>query len=117
MYWEQEEDVTKVALSDLGWGKNRATREKLALTWAKQVTLSDVSLMGGKVGPKRFGGEAYHTPKIQSREDGSVIVTAWVRFESGMSRDDFYGRIEIIFSKVGTVSSRYLKRLTVPHKE
>jgi hypothetical protein len=117
VHWEQEEDVTKVALSDLGWGKHKATREKLAFTWAKQVTLSGVHLMKEAEGPKQFGGEVYHAPQILSREDGSVVVTAWVKFESGKSRDDHYGRIEIVFSKAGTVTSRYLKRLTVPNKD
>jgi len=97
VYLEDRADLSKNALTLLGWEKwNRELREKTTLAWVEKVLLAFSEVLYTR--DKDFKGDEFSPPQVVTTTDGEIIISLWT---SVMRRKKEFQRHEFRFTKDG----------------
>lgn len=106
IYFESGTDLSKNALSVLGWKQqNRETREKTAKIWAEKVLLAFHTILYEP--DKNLTGVEFTAPQTISAKNGEFVVTVWT---SVMRRKKEFYWYEFRFAEDGDVTEKQIRK-------
>jgi len=107
VYYENGADLSKNALSVLGWKKwNREMREKMALAWVEKVLLSFSTVLYSQRTDFKEG--EFSAPQIFTKENGETVVRLWT---SMMRRKKEFHRHELKFAEDGALLEKLSQKI------
>jgi hypothetical protein len=98
-------EASREVFAASGWkAATVGERERMALSWASQMTHAG-RVLGSETPDFAQAGVPFAPPTPRILPDGGVRVTGWLSYPPGMSPTPLYERFEVVFGPDGAVVS------------